>query len=550
MRGRLIPGQLKSVCTQTWMCAALTVAVAGSCVSPSAEAQPRRTFPATPASFERDSLDSLSRDILESETLRFDRLRENSLRSFPDSTQLRAPTAELEKIRPLLSDAAAESSSLVSNLNEDMRRIPSLRPLFTDTLRLRAQAQLLTRRSTEVNDHRLIAEELQALDAGWRDLSFQFSRTRDLSPRTQDSVRSINELARLMEQILKIEPQFDRWSLLQKVSQLTADLQRLTEDIEFELNYSNEAQQILLATSRVQQQANSLINLLQYEGDRVAVVDSYKRFQTLWYPQAAKLQAINNRNLERTLRSITQADGEIAQILLLQQTVDKDQLIYLTSALRSAIDTFDDNMSLREVTRLPNARMALSTVDQFYGVCDNFIDNVRRGESHDALIDAFRYIEDARREFVAVFRSTQNNAALGALRQIEQSLETLATALQVRRTDFDRSTAMQLAAEVANLSDQLDYTAQRWISRERPSYGTVCLRDTAAFADGSARLQQLIVRGGTTSQLQQEVTNLYDTWRAVYNHLVKCQTEERPLLGRLSSQITPAMVELRTMVSH
>lgn len=514
-----------------------------------AEAQQPRTFRATPVSFERDTLDELGNQIFNSERQRFDSLRENSLRTYPNSPNLRTPTPELEKVRPLLSDATNEATALVVSLNDDMRRYPSVRPLLTDAMRLKAQAKILADDSLKVNDHRLLTDQLQELETGWMSLAYQLSRSRELSTRTQDSVRSINELARLMQQILQLEPQLDRWGLLSQVAQLSADIEHLNDDIEYEMYNSPDAQQILLATKRVQQQAYMLTRLLQDDADRPAVIDAYKRFQTLWYPQAAKLQAMNNSILERSLRRVTDSDGQIAQLLLLQQDVNKDQLVYLTSQLRNAIDTFDKSVSLREVTRLPNPRLALSTVDQFYGVCDNFIDNVQRNERQEVLVDAFRYIEDGRRDFVAVFRASSSPEAQASLRQIEQTLNTLATSMQVSRSDFDRTKAMSLAANVANLADQLDYTTQRWISRERPPFGNAALRETAAFADGSVRLQQMLARGATASQMQQEVTNLYENWRRVYNHIVNCQTEERRSLGQLSSQITPAMVELRTMVS-
>jgi hypothetical protein len=50
--------------------------------------------------------------------------------------------------------------------------------------------------------------------------------------------------------------------------------------------------------------------------------------------------------------------------------------------------------------------------------------------------------------------------------------------------------------------------------------------------------------------IRQDTEELYQNWRRVYNYLVKCQTDERPALGRFASQLTPAMVELRTLVAQ
>jgi len=64
------------------------------------------------------------------------------------------------------------------------------------------------------------------------------------------------------------------------------------------------------------------------------------------------------------------------------------------------------------------------------------------------------------------------------------------------------------------------------------------------------RRHQDLVRGVPVSQLRREIDELYDNWRTVYGYLVKCQTEDRPTLGRLSSRLTPALVELRTMITQ
>ena len=52
------------------------------------------------------------------------------------------------------------------------------------------------------------------------------------------------------------------------------------------------------------------------------------------------------------------------------------------------------------------------------------------------------------------------------------------------------------------------------------------------------------------TQLQSELDHAYEHWRTTYKYLVKCQTDDRPVLGRLSGRLTPALVGLRTMISQ
>ena len=123
-------------------------------------------------------------------------------------------------------------------------------------------------------------------------------------------------------------------------------------------------------------------------------------------------------------------------------------------------------------------------------------------------------------------------------------------AIQVDREDFNRPTASSLAAKIENLADSIDITARRWLAHDRQTFGQDCLDDTESLVQAAAKLHDEIVNGANVATIRQDTEGLYQNWRRVYNHLVKCQTDERPALGRFASQLTPAVVELRTLVAQ
>lgn len=230
--------------------------------------------------------------------------------------------------------------------------------------------------------------------------------------------------------------------------------------------------------------------------------------------------------------------------------MDKTQLVYLTASLKKDIDEFFTKTSLLLVIHLPKATKALGTADQFYGVCEHFVDQVNRGADFDDVVDSFRYIEEASRSFSDVYGAINSDKAVAVLQRIEQSVSAIRTSLHLQREDFDRNAAGELAASIAHLTEQLELATRQWLTDDPQSFSTACRQEVATLATQSASIQRNLLRGVPVSQLQREIDDTYEHWRTAYKYLVKCQTEDRPVLGRLSGRLTPALVELRTMISQ
>jgi hypothetical protein len=524
--------------------AATAAVLALSVVSVEAQAPPR----ATQISYDRDQARDIINDL---QGLGFE--DERLMRTLPGRMPMpnpQTPTPEMRALRPLIRDFADESSQLGYLLNDEIRRIPSIRSLLTSALNISGMAVNLDKQAARFNDHRMLQQEFQQLDAAWRELAYRLESVRGLRKEIRDSVANLNDLDEQIRDSIDMRPQVNRRQLWQKTNDLAVDLQNLIDDVRMELTGA-EARQFQASLTRSRSQVTSLASMFEdTTADMDEIVYAYKQFQTGWYPQRAKLQEFDNRYFERSLRRITQTDGEIHRLLLLPNKIDSRQLLYLTSALRKDIDEFFDRLSLKLLIHLPRAERVPGVASEFYGVCEHFIDEVENDAEYDELVDSFRYIEQAERSFADVFKDIESDDALAALQQISQTIGTLRSAMQVQSDTFDRRAAIEYAASVESYTDQLEWVAKRWLAKERPPYANSCLNSIAQMRDGIAELHQDLVAGGSPSEFRRQVESVYNTWRTVYGHLVKCQTDDRPNLGRLSSKITPSLVELRTMLTQ
>lgn len=504
--------------------------------------------PAQRATYTREEARELLNDY--SDSLQ-DRNRYGNSRRQVTSANPGGVTPEMKQARPLIRSFSESASQLTYAMNDQISRFPGLRSLYSDALTVSAEAIGLDRHAGQHGDHFQILDDFEQLDADWRELAYKLQSVRGLPADTKDLVSDLSSLDQQIRKALNTQPQINRQDLALEAAGLAGDLQNLLEDIGAEMGRSPQAQQLMIQTGKARQQMLTVVSLCRdSQIDTASMAREYKQFESVWQPVAMSLQAEDNRYLDRDLRRISLSVSKIHQLLLLPQSVNKPQLTYLAANLKKDIDEFFTRTSLHLAMQLPKANRALATADQFYGVCEHFIDQVNRGEDYDQLVDSFRYIEEADRGFSDVYSDINSDKAVAVLQRIEQSVETIRNALHLQREDFDREAAREAAAAIANLTEQLEQATKQWLVSDPQSFGAACRQETAALASQSAAIHNDLVRGIPVAQLRREVDEAYDHWRVTYKYLVQCQTEDRKSLGRISGRLTPALVELRTMISQ
>ena len=452
-------------------------------------------------------------------------------------------------LRPLIRVFSDNLTQLTYALNEQMGQVPGLRQTYTEALRLSGTAVSVNKYSERYGVDRTNLEQLKQLDADWRELAYRIESLRGITDETLDLVKGVNDADHRIRQLMGIQPQLDRRQLYLKAASLAGDLDNLQEDLAAELGNGQDAQAYRRLVSRLRQVVLNLISIIRDErSDTNVIVEEYKQFESIWSPLVVKLRGEDDRNIERGIRRVSASVSEIHQLLLLPQKMDQSQFAHLATTLKKEIDEFLERTPLILVMHLPKSKLALSTADQFYVACAQFTEVVKRGQDQAEIMEAFRRIEVAERAFIDVYRDVDSDKAVAVLNRISQTVNALRSSLHLHRDEFDSRAAEDLAASIQNLTEQIEGTTKRWLEVERHSFAQACLQDAADLTDQAARLHDNIVTGKPQAELKGEITELYERWRRVYDYLLKCQTEDRQAMGRISSNLTPALVELRTMI--
>lgn len=463
--------------------------------------------------------------------------------------QSEAPAFDIKQLRPLSRKFSDTMTQLSYGLNEEMGRIPGLRQSNTEALRLSASAVTVNKHAEKHGADRLLQEEIQQLDADWRELAYRLERIPGLSNESKELMKVLNDTSQRIRQLTGIQPQLNRQRLYLKAATLAADLESLQEDLATELGNGQDAQVYRRSVGRLRQIALNLVAVIREErSETKVIVEAYKQFETLWGPVASKLQEEENRYIDHGVRRVAAASSEIHQLLLLPQKMDQSQFIHLSSYLKKDIDEFFERTPLILVMELPKSKQALPVAEQFYKVCGEFSSAVDRGQGEKEIIALFRKIEQAERAFIDVFHDVDSDKAVAVLNRIHRTVNTLRTSLHLQQDDFDIRAAEELAASIQIFTEQVELVTRRWLNQDRQSFAQACLDEAANLTRQATRIHDDLISGKSHSKLEEEMTELYETWRRVYAFLVKCQTEDRQAMGRIATNLTPAMVQLRTMI--
>jgi len=456
---------------------------------------------------------------------------------------------DLNGIRRGLDSAAADARALNDSLNRQIGYVPAVRAYLADIVRLQALAQSISRRVSTKADLEQALPDLRQLDSDWRLVSYRLAQVRGLDRNATDLIKRLDATGDQLTKMLQIGPSVDYRALVQSTASLSTAISRLVQDLDWEMGRTNEGRQLVLDGQRIQQQAAHLSDTAFQQDSYDHIKQDYSLFQQFWTPFLAKLRSVNNRIIDRDVQQVAAAEREVAAQLRLEQTLDRQQLLYMADNLTRNVDNFFENAPVKMVMRLPEADRALASADAFYGMFENFIDCVNRGENQADLQDAFGYVDSEWNTFSRVYRPLQSTDAQQVLNAIDKDVASLRGALLIQE-GFDRRKASELAALVDNLASYIDRDTRNWLAKARPAYAADAQREVANFRAGSRELHEALVAGANLREVRQMCDALFDNWRRVYGHIIKCQTSERPSLASTSSQMTPALVELRTLLAR
>lgn len=470
--------------------------------------------------------------------------RANILNHMPD-VDLRGVDPRV--VRNLLNESVSASEQLYRSLTRDYQRYPEIRPLLTELISTRAKASRISQDLRDGETLQRLLPEFQQLNSDWHLLSHRLSQARGLSRESVDGVERVDRLGRELEKLFKMEPQLDRRTLLVELSRLASSVGSLVDELEVDRNHDNQVFELIVDARKLEQEAGRVQDLVLDQHPYTQIVSEYSSFSRMWTAMLPRLQLIDSRYVERSVRNIMDSDNTVHNLLWLEQQTDRAHLGQVADALMRDVDEFFNRTPLKLLLHFQEVADVLETASDFYGTVQNFKDCVDRKENEQILLECYRYVEQYGESFVQAFEPLRSQAGKVVLREIEDGILALRNELNLAGTvtSIDTRAMIPAAANLELLADHLDLDVRQWLSRDRQSFRTQALQASTRFVQRTQKIHRLLQSRPTANELKQETSDLVEEWRTIYNLLGRCNTEHRQHLFTLSRDISEAIYTLR-----
>lgn len=523
-------------------CRSAGVAILTVALSASALAQPGTRIGRTDS-----DIDNLNRMLLDDNLRNTDpTLRNNSILDINPNIDYTKVNQQV--LANLVKEAVDESTRLYQSLDADYRRNPTapLRPLLSQLLQLRAQASRLNQALIDRIPLQQIVVDFRKLDSDWRVLSHRLAQTPQVSNASRDSVDRIDRIDREIGKLFQVEPTLDRKGLLQQLARMESSFSILVDELRFDANGGSRVMQMEADARKVQSQVIRIEDYIYSQARYDQIVNEYSRFTRMWGVLLDQLRTLDNRQIERQVRAIADANNMIQDLLWMETTADRTQLKQITSVLTRDVNEFYNRTNLTLLLSFKDRTSVLQVADDFYGTVQNFKDLLDRNESDAQLIEAYRSVEEYGNRFLQTFGRMNSSVARIVLGRIEDGIASLRGELNIAGTvtDIDTRDLLTYAASLENLAEQLDYEVRHWLNGDRQTFRNEALQASNAFMQRARKLHTLLQGRPTQQELTRETEALYNDFGKIYNYLGYCRTSDRSTLAQLAGDIKQSIFDL------
>ena len=383
-----------------------------------------------------------------------------------------AATIDARQVSTSLNEFTAELNALYKVLLAEQRTTPSLRAYLAEVNTYAVDADLIAR---DVADARSVVrheQELRELDAGWNRTARAIKAIPRLSRTAERAVDATNAADRRVEQALAIgTPTLDRALLQRTATGLYYAIMNLAAEIEYGVSVAADAERraLLQACNSAAQQAKRIEQALYagYDADRARMIEEYRRLTQLTRPVVSALRTSGDRGVGRAVRGVQDLQREMSDILLIDRTLDRDELRYMSGDLEADVERFFAKTNLDVLRDIPRAEEALATADAFWGVFENFRYELKNSEEPADWADAYGYIDQQWTDFRAIFGAINSDQARADLKEIEAGMASLREALSLSDR-FDRSAVAELAGGIEANAYSIKRDGEQWLRQANP----------------------------------------------------------------------------------
>ena len=467
----------------------------------------------------------------------------------------RLPASQLEQSSQLLTQAADEMSQLVGAMQEEIYRgVPGVRQLLSLAMNVNADAAVLSRRLSRVNEVEALRVPLSQLDQDWHTLEYRLSQIPNLRRNTLARIERIQQLESQLTSMFGLGKQIDLSAIANQALQMNNALRNLLEDIRYEITDTNTANRLLQDGRDTYDQLQRLLQLARNESSSYETIkNSYDQVESEWARYERRLRAVDNRFVQRQMQRVNDHARTLRELLYLTNDgLNRELLSHNAGLLQKDIDQLLSHVTLGMLSKLPAANWnAIDAASDLETSCNDLVDVIQAGDEVDVLHDVYASVHDEWERLSLALQGVDGQQARQSLRDVDRSLKEVQSQLGVR-LDFDRREATNLATTIVGQARHLQEDLRDFFSRPNRyprEFQSESLRATQRFYAAATRLHDELVHGDSLRQLKATGKGMADAYESLVQYIPRFSSSEQMHLNRVRRQLTPQVVRMQTLVS-
>lgn len=481
----------------------------------------------------------------------FDRIFQGLLDSPMNSQQGLTPvpqaeaSAQMRSARQGLQRFSDGIQQLYTALRQEEWYSAAIRPLLADALQIRASVEVLNNKSLSMRDVAQLRPEYEIVDQQWHTFAHRVENWPNLADGVYQQVTGLNRLNDQLETILKVTPQVERTELLNLLSSVSVDYDRLKGDIELDLAQDPNQREYLQKMQRLQSMVYYLRQAVNANHPHEELVGRFKQLHSEWLPLKNGLRLINNRYVQRSMTRIAQANDRIHDLLWIQEVIDGNEILALATSLKQNVDQIADQVSLRKLLESPNAQAVFNRVKEFYTMSGAFRQSVATKTQIEELRWDFRELDVAWNDVRAALSHSTDPQVLQHLATVHFTVTELRDSLG-ERPAIDNNQTLELIASIDSMSELLHFDINNGIAnsnRYDNTFRTNILRSSQTFHRFAHTLQTQVAQNANESAIRQATSQLVNQWRDLRGYISR--VTNRPQTMRNAQQIEQALAKLQ-----
>lgn len=427
---------------------------------------------------------------------------------------------------------------------------PQLRPLLGDALKVKADIEVLCRKSQLYPNLAPLQNEFKVLDADWRMLSYRLKSSGALTKKCSGYLDSISALDQELCGIFQIQPQINRAEIQRLATKLSADYEHLLHDLYYVCRGQPNGRAILASGQELQAivtQACALIGRGNYE----SIVSNYKTVMGKWKAFHRQIHPFEDERIRRAVAEMEITGGLLREQLWLPVELDRQYLAILSNDVAADAGKVFQSITLAQLMECEAPGRALNSAREFQHACANFSHSISSGAPLEELKWDYRLFE------VQWNQMNQYLEGFG-VRKVDNRLADIDYAMATLRKNFgtrpviDYNQLCQLTGNLGAMFQQASQSFRRYVvePRYKPGFQTQICAAADACSLSARQLNQRLIRNPKLVLKKQDLNTLFVQWRKLKPLINQCQGAELQRFQQFRSQIEPLMVKLQVVYAE